>query len=104
MINLTSDHIALSKVLITSPLGHKRHLHLCNLLFNPDKEDMAYSKALGTLKRIKAFFLSIMNEQEAYVIDKKVAAEPEEDMRRVLSSLAHKELIYLVIDFQAFGD
>lgn len=50
------------------------------------------------LKAVKTFLTSIMNDQDSYIIDKKISAMGDERVRKLLRSLSHKELIYFVID------
>lgn len=59
------------------------------------EESESYFKAL------KTFLTSIMNDQDAYLIDKKITAAADEALRKLLKSVAHKELIYFVIDSEA---
>jgi hypothetical protein len=41
-----------------------------------------------------------MNDQHGYLIEKKVQLEKDEHIRKLIATLAHKELIYMVVDFQ----
>ena len=56
------------------------------------------------LKAVKTFLTSIMNDQDSYIIDKKISAMGDERVRKLLRSLSHKELIYFVIDSECRDD
>lgn len=79
--------------------GKKQTVYLIDLPIS-NNEELGSSKTLKVVKRIKWFLESVMNDLQRYVIDKKVNLEKDENMRKLLASLAHKELIHLVVDFQ----
>lgn len=68
---LANEHTQIIKITVQET---KRSLYLVDLILpNPETTELENSKTLAILKKIRSFLVSIMNDQEPYLIEKKLA-------------------------------